>query len=186
MVQPKGTRKATSPAPTLCRRQNKEPRRPVQGHTQLEIDTKPELWISVQCSFLFGDRGGKLVCIRLQRRGVSGVDKAKVSNAANHVCLANNKFQGCESRRTSPSGQKARYILPLTEAEEDIAAVTVTTAFRHVFHLPLGMEMSPDSLLRRGKHRSITPMEQAACRMAAMSWFPSKQIKHYRSTSYPQ
>lgn len=116
MVQPKGTRKATSPAPTLCRRQNKEPRRPVQGHTQLEIDTKPELWISVQCSFLFGDRGGELVCIRLQRRGVSGVDKAKVSNAANHVCLANNKFQGCESRRTSPSDRKhATFCLSLRQ-----------------------------------------------------------------------
>ena len=50
----------------------------------------------------------------------------------------------------------------------------MTTAFRYVFHIPFRMEISPDPFLGRVKHRSITRMERAACRMAAMSWFPRK------------
>lgn len=50
----------------------------------------------------------------------------------------------------------------------------MTTAFRDVFHIRFRMEISPDPFLGRVKHRSITQMERAACRMAAMSWFPRK------------
>lgn len=69
---------------------------------------------------------------------------------------------------------------------QDIPAVKMTIAFEYVFHIPFRIEISPDPFLGRVKHRIVTQMEQAACRMAAMSWFPSKQIEHYHSTSYPQ
>lgn len=80
-----------------------------------------------------------------------------------------------KAARRSPKDRKHAALSSYRrQLDQDIPAVKITAAFRYVFRQPFRMEMSPDPFLRRGKHGIVTQMEQAACRMAAMSSSPSK------------